>query len=140
MIGFKHEWGIFVKMRFILAILAMTTPTSAFKRDLAQYLSASTPEAAEMLSTGPAGGVVAIEKTMKEGFWKFAKPLQVLQYESIVVRMVGKIPVVLERFSTIRPLICDRDKTALTESVFPIGSALRQNMGVYVCFQNRPVF
>jgi uncharacterized protein (TIGR02246 family) len=60
------------------------------KGDLNQYLSAYTPEATEMLSTGPAGGVEAIEKTMKEGFWKTGKPLQVLRYENIVVRMIGK--------------------------------------------------
>jgi ketosteroid isomerase-like protein len=60
------------------------------KGDLAQYLSAYVPEATEMLSTGPAGGVEAIEKTMKEGFWKTGRPLQTLRYENVVVRMVGK--------------------------------------------------
>lgn len=60
------------------------------KGDLNQYLSAYTPEATEMLSTGPAGGVEAIEKTMKEGFWKNGKPLQTLRYESLAVRMIGK--------------------------------------------------
>lgn len=58
--------------------------------DLNKYLSAYTPQATEMLSTGPAGGVEAIEKTMKEGFWKTGKPLQVLRYENLVVRMIGK--------------------------------------------------
>jgi len=57
---------------------------------LSEYLSAYVPEATEMLSTGPAGGVEAIEKTMKEGFWKTGRPLQVLRYEHIVVRMLGK--------------------------------------------------
>ena len=57
---------------------------------LQKYLSAYVPEATEMLSTGPAGGVEAIEKTMKEGFWKTGKPLQNLRYENIVVRMLGK--------------------------------------------------
>lgn len=60
------------------------------KGDLAQYLSVYTPDATEMLSTGPAGGVEAIEKTMKEGFWKTGRPIQVLRYENIVVRMLGK--------------------------------------------------
>ena len=60
------------------------------KGDLNQYLSAYTKEATEMLSTGPTGGVEAIEKTMKEGFWKTGKPLQVLRYENVVVRMLGK--------------------------------------------------
>jgi len=58
--------------------------------DLNKYLSAYTPQATEMLSTGPAGGVEAIEKTMKEGFWKTGKPLQNLRYENLVVRMIGK--------------------------------------------------
>lgn len=60
------------------------------KGDLNQYLSAYVPEATEMLSTGPAGGVEAIEKTMREGFWKNGKPAQILRYENIVVRMLGK--------------------------------------------------
>ena len=59
------------------------------KGDLNQYLSAYVPQATEMRSTGPAGGVEAIEKTMKEGFRKAGKPLQVLRYENIVVRMIG---------------------------------------------------
>ena len=58
--------------------------------DLNKYLSAYVPEATEMLSTGPAGGVEAIEKTMKEGFWKTGRPLQQLRYENLVVRMIGK--------------------------------------------------
>jgi ketosteroid isomerase-like protein len=57
---------------------------------LSQYLSAYVPEATEMLSTGPAGGVEAIEKTMREGFWKNGRPAQTLRYESLVVRMLGK--------------------------------------------------
>ncbi|MGC2236879.1 MAG: nuclear transport factor 2 family protein [Pyrinomonadaceae bacterium] len=60
------------------------------KGDLPQYLSAYVPEATEMLSNGPAGGVEAIEKTMKEGFWKSGKPLQTLRYENLLVRMLGK--------------------------------------------------
>lgn len=58
--------------------------------NLQKYLSAYVPEATEMLSTGPAGGVEAIEKTMKEGFWKSGRPVQTLRYENIVVRMLGK--------------------------------------------------
>jgi len=58
--------------------------------DLNKYLFAYVPEATEMLSTGPTGGVEAIEKTMKEGFWKTGRPLQQLRYEHIVVRMLGK--------------------------------------------------
>jgi uncharacterized protein (TIGR02246 family) len=60
------------------------------KGDLNQYLSAYVKEATEMLSTGPAGGVEAIEKTMKEGFWKSGRPAQILRYENVVVRMLGK--------------------------------------------------
>lgn len=60
------------------------------KGDLNQYLSAYVPEATEMLSTGPAGGVEAIEKTMKEAFWKTGRPIQNLHYENVVVRMLDK--------------------------------------------------
>lgn len=67
-----------------------TTAEGWNKGDLNQYLSAYVKEATEMLSTGPAGGVEAIEKTMKEGFWKTGRPLQTLRYENIVVRMLGK--------------------------------------------------
>lgn len=58
--------------------------------DLSKYLRAYVPEATEMLSNGPAGGVEAIERTMKEGFWKTGRPVQHLHYENIVVRMLGK--------------------------------------------------
>ena len=60
------------------------------KGDLNQYLAVYTKEATEMRSTGPAGGVEAIEETMKKGFWKTGRPLQTLRYESVVVRMLGK--------------------------------------------------
>ena len=70
--------------------LLQTTAEGWNKGDLNQYLSAYTKGATEMLSTGPAGGVEAIEKTMKEGFWKTGKPIQVLRYENLVVRFVGK--------------------------------------------------
>ena len=60
------------------------------KGDLNQYLAYYTKDATEMLSTGPAGGVEAIEKTMKEGFWKTGRPVQVLRFENVVVRFVGK--------------------------------------------------
>lgn len=57
--------------------------------NLQKYLSAYVAGATEMLSTGPAGGVEAIEKTMKEGFWKWGRPQQTLRYENIVVRRLG---------------------------------------------------
>ena len=60
------------------------------KGDLPQYLSVYTPDATEMRSTGPAGGVEKIEETMKKGFWKTGRPIQVLRYENVVIRMLGK--------------------------------------------------
>jgi uncharacterized protein (TIGR02246 family) len=60
------------------------------KGDLPQYLAYYTKEATEMLSTGPKGGVEAIEETMKKGFWKNGRPEQVLRYEHLVVRMIDK--------------------------------------------------
>ena len=74
------------QIRAVLDITAVGWNTG----DLSKYLYAYVPEATEMLSTGPAGGVEAIEKTMKEGFWKSGRPLQQLRYENLVVRMLGK--------------------------------------------------
>ena len=58
--------------------------------NLEKYLAVYTSDATEMRGTGPAGGVEAIEETMKRGFWKTGRPLQTLRYESVVVRMLGK--------------------------------------------------
>lgn len=58
--------------------------------DLSKYLAVYVPEATEMTSEGPKGGVEVIEKTMKDGFWKTGRPLQVLHYEHVEVRMLGK--------------------------------------------------
>jgi uncharacterized protein (TIGR02246 family) len=58
--------------------------------DLAKYLAVYVPGATEMTGEGPKGGVEHIEQTMKSGFWKTGRPLQVLRYENLVVRMLGK--------------------------------------------------
>jgi len=58
--------------------------------DLSKYLAVYRPDATVMLSTGPKGGVEAIEDTMKRGFWKSGRPEQTLRYENVVVRMIGK--------------------------------------------------
>jgi uncharacterized protein (TIGR02246 family) len=58
--------------------------------NLSKYLIAYVPNATEILTTGPTGGVEAIEKTMKEGFWKTGQPVQQLRYEHMVVRILGK--------------------------------------------------
>ena len=58
--------------------------------DLGKYLAAYTDEATEMTRNGPAGGRNAIEKTMRDFFWKTGRPEQKLRYEHIVVRMLGK--------------------------------------------------
>jgi uncharacterized protein (TIGR02246 family) len=60
------------------------------KGDLSEYLSPYTKDATQMMPNGPDGGVEAIEKTMKDGYWKNGKPLQTLRYENVVVRMLGK--------------------------------------------------
>ncbi len=67
-----------------------TTAVGWNEGNLEKYLSVYTKDATEMLATGPAGGVEAIEKTMKEGFWKTGRPIQNLRYENVVVRMLGK--------------------------------------------------
>src|SRR5699024_2939915 len=58
--------------------------------DLSKYLAAYVPEATEMTGEGPKGGVEYIEQTMRKGFWKTGRPLQVLRYENVEVRMLGK--------------------------------------------------
>jgi len=58
--------------------------------DLSKYLAAYVPEATEMTTDGPKGGVEEIEKSMKAGFWKTGRPLQTLHYEHVDVRMLGK--------------------------------------------------
>jgi uncharacterized protein (TIGR02246 family) len=58
--------------------------------DLQQYLSAYTETATEMGANGPEGGKSAIERTMRQGFWKTGRPLQNLRYEHVEVRMLGK--------------------------------------------------
>lgn len=72
----------------IVAVLN-TTADGWNHGDLQKYLSAYVPEATEMTSEGPKGGVGHIETTMRGGFWKSGRPLQVLRYENIVVRMLG---------------------------------------------------
>lgn len=67
-----------------------STATGWNEGSLEKYLAVYTPDATEMRGTGPAGGVEAIEETMKKGFWKTGRPLQTLRYESVVVRMLGK--------------------------------------------------
>ena len=86
-VGFGQNKG--APEQQIKAVL-QTTADGWNAGDLSKYLSAYVPDATEMLSTGPAGGVNVIEKTMKEGFWKTGRPLQQLRYENIVVRMLGK--------------------------------------------------
>lgn len=58
--------------------------------NLQQYLAAYTDTATEMGRNGPEGGRSAIERTMREGFWKMGRPLQNLRYEHVDVRMLGK--------------------------------------------------
>jgi uncharacterized protein (TIGR02246 family) len=75
-------------VRSIGAVLD-TTAAGWNRGDLSAYLSAYTDGATEMLSTGPTGGRDAIERTMREGFWRTGRPLQQLHYEHVDVRMLG---------------------------------------------------
>jgi hypothetical protein len=43
-----------------------------------------------MGQNGPEGGRDAIERTMREGFWKTGRPLQHLHYEHVEVKMLGE--------------------------------------------------
>ena len=66
-----------------------STATGWNRGDLAAYLAVYTDSATEMLPTGPAGGRDAIERTMREGFWRAGRPTQQLRYEGLNVRMLG---------------------------------------------------
>ena len=67
-----------------------STATGWNRGNLQQYLAVYTPDAQEMGPDGPRGGVEVIENTMKNGFWKTGRPLQVLRYEQVKVRLLGK--------------------------------------------------
>src|SRR6476661_3646033 len=67
-----------------------STATGWNTGNLALYLSAYTPDATEMLDTGPTGGVEKIEETMRSGFWKSGRPLQNLKYDNVVIRFLSK--------------------------------------------------
>ncbi|GAB3945543.1 hypothetical protein GCM10028805_14820 [Spirosoma harenae] len=70
---------------------ALDSTSAGWNRgNLQQYLGAYTPDAQEMGPNGPRGGVEVIENTMKNGFWKTGRPLQILRYEHVNVRMLGK--------------------------------------------------
>ncbi len=70
---------------------ALDSTSAGWNRgNLQQYLGAYTPDAQEMGPNGPRGGVEVIENTMKNGFWKTGRPLQVLRYEHVNVRLLGK--------------------------------------------------
>lgn len=74
--------------RRIRAVLE-STAAGWNRGDLDAYLAAYTDSATEMLPSGPAGGRDAIERTMREGFWRTGRPLQQLRYEQVDVRMLG---------------------------------------------------
>ena len=77
-------------MGAVAAIRTVLDSTAAGwnRGDLAPYLAAYADSATEMLSTGPAGGRDAIEKTMREGFWRTGRPTQQLRYEHLDVRLL----------------------------------------------------
>jgi len=57
--------------------------------DLNGYLAAYVDSAMEMGATGVETGRDRIEATMKAGFWRTGRPLQVLHYENVEVRPLG---------------------------------------------------
>ena len=57
--------------------------------DLSQYMSMYTPEASQMGRDSVEHGVDLIERGMRAGFWRTGRPLQMLHYESVEVRMLG---------------------------------------------------
>ena len=57
--------------------------------DLSRYLWAYVDSATAMGGNGPERGVGAIEAQMRRGFWRTGRPLQILHYEHVEVRMLG---------------------------------------------------
>jgi uncharacterized protein (TIGR02246 family) len=67
-----------------------TTAAGWNRGELAVYLSAYTPNATTMGSTGLVRGVNAIGDQMRAGFWKAGRPAQVLTYDHLEVRPLGR--------------------------------------------------
>jgi uncharacterized protein (TIGR02246 family) len=83
------------------AIRATLDSTAAAwnRGDLNGYLAVYVDSAMEMGATGVETGRDKIEATMKAGFWRTGRPLQVLHYENVVVRpLSGDKALVTGRF------------------------------------------
>jgi uncharacterized protein (TIGR02246 family) len=72
-------------------IRAMLDSTAAGwnRGDLSLYMSAYADSTTSMGANGLVHGRSATEQTMRAGFWKSGRPLQMLHYESVEVRMLG---------------------------------------------------
>jgi ketosteroid isomerase-like protein len=67
------------------------TTTAGWNRgELSGYLSAYVDSATTMGSTGLVRGVNAIGDQMRAGFWRTGRPLQVLRYEHLEIKPLGR--------------------------------------------------
>ena len=58
--------------------------------DLGAYMAMYVDSAVAMGGPEADRGVAAIERSMKAGFWRTGRPLQVLHYENVEVKMLGE--------------------------------------------------
>ena len=74
------------------AIRAMFDTTAAGwnRGELPVYLSAYNESSTTMGSDGLVRGVAGIEGQMRAGFWKNGRPAQVLRYEHLEIRQLGR--------------------------------------------------
>src|SRR3954469_268483 len=67
-----------------------TTAAGWNRGDLSAYLSAYAPSATAMGRAGLVHGPEGIGDQMREGFWKTGRPLQMLRYDHLEIRPLGR--------------------------------------------------
>jgi len=72
-----------------IAAVLDTTAAGWDRGDLSAYLWAYAESTTVMGRGGPEHGVEAVRRQMTAGFWKTGRPLQVLRYDHLDVRILG---------------------------------------------------
>jgi len=72
-----------------IAAVLDTTAAGWNRGDLSAYLWAYAESTTVMGRGGPEHGVEAVRRQMTAGFWKTGRPLQVLRYDHLDVRLLG---------------------------------------------------
>src|SRR3954469_5377889 len=91
-VQFNNEIGSKGFANDVAAIRAMFDTTAAGwnRGELPVYLSAYNESSTTMGSNGLVRGVAGIEGQMRGGFWKDGRPAQVLRYDHLEVRPLGR--------------------------------------------------